>query len=713
MQISSLRLFLSSNPLLRPLFYFMIGIILADFFYPVFWINGIYFFIPFTIFILLLHRKLLRISLTWKWIERVALFLLFMSCGIGVFVFQTQKNQGIPSIILKQANAIKIRLTSSPQIRNNTIKAEAEIEAVRLGKKWITCKAGLLCRMERTSTSAKLNYGDQLLICETVKPVKAPANPGEFDYKQWLARKQIFLQTYLRDQAWKHIASDQGNPIIALATETRKTCVQKFYTNGWKERESAVAAALILGATDQLEPQLIQAYSVSGVLHVLSVSGLHVSIVFIIFGKILAPLNRRKNGTYIRVILLLSLIWIYALVTGLSPAVLRAACMISFVIAGEALKKSGQTFNLLCASALLLLAINPQLLFDIGFQLSFLAVAGIVLCNPLVEVFITPKNRIAKHIWQLTSVSLTAQAATLPLTLFYFQQFPLYFLPANLLLIPLSTLAMYAGLAFLCFSSIPFLGNALSWLANKLFWLLNEAVLRTEQLPAAAISTNVWSALEVCLLILIIVGIFYFLVQKNIRIVYAVVFSLLVLTGCIGWKRQQQNKQQKIIVHSLSGATAISFIDGTKQILLTDSATYKSANAIEIHCLAAEPVFGCENDTIMIWNNTLRYPLKSMPQQTNLHTAAMLAQFGNWRILQINRDKYTSKFVSVQAILMCQNNTCNLEQVLEETGASLVIADGSNGAKAIARWEKICKKQHIQFVNVKENGAFTYNLLEE
>jgi competence protein ComEC len=712
MQFGSLRLFLSSNPLLRPLFYFIVGISVADFFYPSFWFNAIYALIPVAFLFLVIQRNLLRISLQWKKVEQIALFVLFTCCGIGVFLFQVHKNQGIPTRILRHSQALKIRITSSPQIRSNSVKAEAEIEAIQVGKKWISCKAGMLCRFERTAATSELQYGDQLLICETAKPVKAPSNPGEFDYRQWLARKQIFLQTYIRDHNWKRIASDQGNPLIAWATQIRKKCVHRFYAVGWQERESAVASALILGATDQLEPQLIQAYSVSGVLHVLSVSGLHVSIVFLIFGKILTPLTRSKKGNYTRVVLLLVLIWLYALITGLSPAVLRAACMISFVIAGQALKKQGQTFNLLCASAFFLLAINPQLLFDIGFQLSFLAVAGIVLCNPLVENLYAPQFRITRHIWQLTSVSLTAQAATLPLTLFYFRQFPLYFLPANLLLIPLSTIAMYAGIAFLCFAPVPFLGDGLSWLANHLFWLLNEAVLRTEQLPAASINTSVWSIAELVLLILIIVGSFYCLLQKNIRMVYVVALSLLVLSGCIGWKRQQQNKQQQIIVHSLNNATAISFIDGTKQILLTDSTAYQSTNTIEVHCLAAEPVFGCENDTLMIWNDSLEYH----PKQTignNLRIASMLVQFGNWRMVQINRGNAQATFVSAQAILLCRNTTCNLERALEETGASMVIVDGSNSAKVVARWEKICLKQHIQFVNVKENGAFTHNLREE
>ncbi len=712
MQRAALHLFFSSNPLLRPLLFFILGIWIADFFYPAHWFNAIYVLIPSAFLCLVIQHKLLHISLQWKQTERIALLVLFVCCGIGVFLLQAHKNQGIPTRILYHTQALKIRLTSTPQIRNNTIKAEAEIEAIQIGKKWISCKAGMLCRFERTAATSKLQYGDQLLVCETAKPVKAPANPGEFDYRQWLARKQIFLQTYIRDHNWKRIASNQGNPLLAWASQIRQTCVQRFYAVGWHERESAVASALILGATDQLEPQLIQAYSVSGVLHVLSVSGLHVSIVFLIFGKILTPLARSKKGNYTRVLLLLVLIWLYALITGLSPAVLRAACMISFVIVGQAWNKQGQTFNLLCASAFFLLAINPQLLFDIGFQLSFLAVAGIVLCNPLVENLYVPRLRITKHIWQLTSVSLTAQAATLPLTLFYFRQFPLYFLPANLLLIPLSTIAMYAGIAFLCFAPIPFLGDGLSWLANQLFWLLNEAVLRTEQLPAASINTSVWSIAELVLLIIIIVGSFYFLLQKNIRMVYLVALSILVLSGCIGWKRQQQNKQQRIIIHSLNNATAISFIEGTKQILLTDSTAYQSTNTIEVHCLAAEPVFGCENDTLMRWDDALQYHPKQ-PIGNNLRIASMLVQFGNWRMVQINKGNAQATFVSAQAILLCRNTNCNLERALDETAASIVIADGSNGAKAIARWEKICKQHHIQFVNVKENGAFTCNLREE
>ncbi|MBL0342014.1 MAG: ComEC/Rec2 family competence protein [Bacteroidetes bacterium] len=190
----------------------------------------------------------------------------------------------------------------------------------------------------------------------------------------------------------------------------------------------------------------------------LCVSGMHVGLIYAILAWSLSFMEKKRLLRNIRYILLIILIWLYALLTGYTPSVVRAAGMITFVIAGKWMNREANIYNLLCSSCLLLFALDPFLLMSAGFQLSFLAVCGIVFIHRLILPLWEPPNRILFRIWELISISIAAQITTFPLSLFLFHQFPNYFLLGNLVIIPLSTLVMYSGLIFLVTDWIPYLG---------------------------------------------------------------------------------------------------------------------------------------------------------------------------------------------------------------------------------------------------------------
>ena len=248
-----------------------------------------------------------------------------------------------------------------------------------------------------------------------------------------------------------------------------------------------IALALLLGQKGSLDKEIMDAYSETGTMHILAVSGLHVGI---IYALLLLPVRGLKSTSKIRffyLLLVVLLIWVYALLTGFSPSVVRAAAMFSLVTLGQMRKRKASIWNTLAFSALMILVIDPDVIFDIGFQLSYLAVAGIVGIQPLMVGWWLPRNSILEYFWQLATVSLAAQLVTFPLSILYFHQFPTYFLLANLLVVPLAFVIMAVGVPFMFLAWIPKLGEVMGWVVDWLIFLQNQLTMMIQVLPGGTI----------------------------------------------------------------------------------------------------------------------------------------------------------------------------------------------------------------------------------
>src|SRR5690606_20870391 len=251
-----------------------------------------------------------------------------------------------------------------------------------------------------------------------LKDVPPPKNPNEFDFKRYLSYHLIHQQAYLKSTNWKLIQKAENSSLIATAHQIRKNLIDKLNELGVKDEQLAVASALILGYKNDIDAQLQSAYSSAGAMHVLAVSGLHVGVIFILLNFIFGFLDKWKWGVYFKGVLIIICLWIYALITGLSPSVMRGATMFSFLVAAKTTKSNHVFFNTMAASALFLLIINPYLLMEVGFQLSYLAVIGIVVIHPYIYHLLYVKHWFLDKIWNITAVSIAAQIATFPLGLY-------------------------------------------------------------------------------------------------------------------------------------------------------------------------------------------------------------------------------------------------------------------------------------------------------
>lgn len=324
--------------------------------------------------------------------------------------------------------------------------------------------------------------GQVILVEKSPEKIPPPIFPNEFDYSGFLARKDIHFRQFIGDKFMVVDSAEVNSPKYWLVN-FRKDLVEIIEAKVPNRESQQIAAALLLGQKENLDKDIKNAYAETGTMHILAVSGLHVGIIYAILLFPLKGIRLKSNQRKIYLTAVILLIWTYAVLTGFSPSVVRAATMFSLFTAGQMRKRKPSSFNILAFSALVMISVDPGVIFEVGFQLSYIAVAGILLIQPLVAGFWLPPNRFLEYIWQLTAVSIAAQLATFPISVYYFHIFPTYFLLANLIIIPLSFLVMSAGIPFLALSWIPVLGDGLGWIVSWIIWLQNWITLAIQLFP--------------------------------------------------------------------------------------------------------------------------------------------------------------------------------------------------------------------------------------
>ncbi len=370
-----------------------------------------------------------------------------------------------------------------------------------------------------------VNIGDLIGGKSLIKPTMAPQNPAQFNYQIFLSQNNVFFSTY-EDS---YIKVDSGkNSLLRLAEKCRAAVIAVYRELGIEGDNFAVLVALTLGDKTFLDFDLQEKYAGAGAMHILAVSGLHVGIVFLIFSTLLTKLPDRLVYRIVKSVLLLLVIWAFAFLAGLSPSVQRAGWMFSFVILSKLVKRNSNILNSIAVSAFFLLLINPNNIFQVGFQLSYSAVVGIVLIHPPLYKLVCVKYWLFDKAWSLLVVSVAAQAATLPFTMAYFHQFPNYFLLANLFVIPLAFAIVMGAVIVVPLSLIFGFNFLLPVLLSSVLSLLNGGIEVVNELPYA-VSQGLWfHAISIGL----IVGVIFLTVcYLHFKTVGLLAFALVLLIG--------------------------------------------------------------------------------------------------------------------------------------------------------------------------------------
>lgn len=693
--------FFARIPLVRLLLPLTLGIAFA-------YVSGIYIGLPVFLFgifpaILLLayQRKLLRRSLNWSGFDGVTIATIFFFSGAALTSQEISSSRAIVFPKEEKTAAFLVRLLNDPVEKERSVKCCVEVLAWKDSvAQWQSCGGKLMLYLAREDAASQLQYGDELLLHAASKAIPPPQNPGEFDYRSWLARQNVYRQSYVRSGEWRMTSRGNGNWFKASALQLRRYFLGKLQQYGINGPEGGVAAALLLGASDHLDPGLLQAYSASGTLHVLSVSGMHVALVYLVLLKLLSPLEKRKYGKWISIGIQFFFLWFYAALTGLCPSVLRSVTMLSVVIAGRAFGRQAHILNSLAASALILLLIDPLLLLDVGFQLSYLAVAGIVLLQPRLEKHWEPRFWITQQIWSLVTVTIVAQVFTFPLGLYYFRQFPSYFLLSNLVVIPLSTITMYAGLAFLFLSPIAFLAKWAAVILVFCIQLLDLSVTWIERLPQSVLRSAEWQLLELLFLYAVVITMLFFLVRKRVRWLNVALGGVLLLLFSFTSGKRQRLDGSQLVFFRVDHATAIGVAEGDRYLLLADTALTKKQGGIDFHIRPFFEDNGCYEEQVVPLPDSVAF------RNTLADYSGEWLQACGKKIFIAGKTTQKENACSACDILLLRENTrLPLDTLLSRLQPSLVIADGSDGKKRTQQWKTICEKRSVRFYDVKENGA--------
>ncbi len=657
--------------------------------------------LSYPIFVALSQRKW-PFSLRWVFGVATNLWLAALGYGLAVCHNESHLPRHFSSQLFEATDGLAV--VQRMQVQGAGFRLQARLLAIGASSLQ-PCQGRLLINL-RDST-AILQPGDTIVFRRArIQRIAAPLNPAVFDFSRYWHYRNYHYQVVVGADQWKRAGAGARKNLLQLAEQSRSKCVAILRQYLPTDDEWAVGCALILGAKDAMTDEVTQAYSRTGAMHALAVSGMHVAIVWLALAWLLYPLKfLGRPGKYAGAALLITGVWAYAIFTGASASALRAATMVSFLILGQSFQRRHSPFNTLAASAFILLCANPYLLMDAGFQLSYLAVAGILIFDkPLYLCWhITP--RWADYLWRLTCVSIAAQLATLPISLYYFHQFPFYFWLSGWVVVPASTLLLYMGGALLALHPVAAVSTILGKGFHAFIWLVNKAVFAISDLPGA-VAEQAWiSELGVLALYtaLLMLGASV-LSRRGKWLVWMGIF-LFIAAADRGLSHWRAVHQRKVVIYHVPRATMIDVFDG--------KAAFSYATLPSSHPALHKAAIACRGKHL-IKELIPIHTEKGVFQSDVLHYHKQRMQFYDITIAIIDssyRQATLPATLVVDYLLLSGNPAISLADLQQHyTIRRGIIADASNSYRRVDRWEKACEKAGIVFVDVKEEGAFVIDL---
>lgn len=561
------REFLHRVPFLRLLLPFILGIILAEYFYVKESIVIISIALAFSVLVLFQLIPLLRKSYSYSVVFGFFVFILCLNAG---FLRLNQSNASMQLPSSDSITAFKGSLKRSPDEKPNSMACVFELNAICWNQVWQKSNARVLLYLAKDSLSKSLCVGDVLVISSKLDRVKNNGNPYEFDYAKYLQHRYILYSAYVRNKSWRLLEKNKGSSLKSMAVAWRQKLLNIYKKTGLRNEAYEILAALTLGAREEVSSDVKTVWTAAGATHVLAVSGLHVGIIFGIMQFILSFLAGSKLGRFFRGLILIASLWLYALLTGMSPSVMRAACMFSFLAIGLMINRRGTIYNSLAISAFLLLLIDPFVLFEVGFQFSYLAVVSIVFFQPRFEKLIEVHQTFLRWSWKLFTVSLAAQVGTFPLAIYYFHQFPSYFFLSNFVIIPVAGLLIYGSALLLIFSEISFLAKAFTYLLQHFIELIHWLIYQIQVLPGALIEHITFSPLQVVLIYAIITGMTVSL-WWNRKKAFLLSLIFLIAFKLVSVSNLYSNQQAEMIVFNSNKHSVVCFRDQQNVLVLSDT----------------------------------------------------------------------------------------------------------------------------------------------
>ncbi|WP_295772979.1 ComEC/Rec2 family competence protein [uncultured Mucilaginibacter sp.] len=601
-----------------------------------------------------------------------------------------------------KAQYLTLQVISEPRQKGIYTRFTANVQQVLISGMHTATQGKILVTLVADSNAHVANYGDELVVPASYKTIDSPFNPGEFNYKKYLANQNIYHQLFLNHDDCRLTNYNTGNPVITFALSVRQQLITSIKEHIPDVEAAAIASTLLLGYKSDLSSETTQAYSKTGTIHILSVSGAHVAVLFSIIAFLLKPFRHHRYGKLLNASLSLTLLWGYTIITGLSPAACRAAVMLSMLLISKTSTRPVHPLNVLSVAAFAMLLYNPYLLTDVGFQLSFIAVFGLVVVQPIIYALWQPQNTWLNKLWKLCSFSLAAQLVTFPLSVYYFHQFPVYFLISNLLIILPAELIVIAGIAFLASTFVPALAMVTKFTGMVLQYLitsLNAMLMFIEHQPYASIDGVWFSGLEVVFICGVILILIYLLIYQTSRQLFMLLSCVLILCTSLSWKTIHRDTTDTIIFFNLKKNTGLLFKHGNKAVLFTN--LKKSDNNFKY---SIQPCV----DSLGIDSITICKPEQDI-QNTFLSKRLNYIQFVNQTIILFNpslQNAVLPNKISIDYLFYTGNPQSSMTYISKFYNFKHFIVDAGIPLKRQQTLKHEADSMHINIITLRRNKSF-------
>ena len=594
---------------------------------------------------------------------------------------------------------LAIRINEPPVEKAKSYKADGVVEWVNRNDSVISCTGKILLYFSKDSAAQKLRYGDVILISKNLQRIKNSGNPGAFNYERYASFQQIFHNVYLKENDWLALKTGHVNPLKQFIFNARDHVLAILRKNiNSNKDELGIAQALLIGYTNDLDKDLVQAYSNTGVVHIIAISGMHLGLIYVllvwIFGKLLL-INRSK---ILQVVLILACLWLFSLLTGASASVVRAAVMFTFITIGTSFDKRSSIYNSLAASAFVMLCYNPYFIWDVGFQLSYLAVVGIILFQRPVYNWLYVKNKWLDKAWKLAAISIAAQVLTFPVCIYYFHQFPNLFLITNIIAVPLSSIILYAEIGLVALSSVPGVGFLFGKMVAALVGAMNAIIRWMNDFPYAVWDKIPSTVLSTWLLYAIVITVAAWLLNKNKRIVKFTLVSMIAFILAHAYISWQIKNQQKLIVYNVSQHQAIDFVGGNNYRFIGDSILLEDGMLQNFNLKPGRVALQLTHAT---------------KELNSLFCASSFYQFHNTRILLLDKPIYfevPTQKIDLDVIIVSHGPKISIAQLASVFNCKQYVFDASNSLWKIDKWRKDCEELHLRSHSIPSDGAFVLNI---
>jgi competence protein ComEC len=645
-------------------------------FYTQIWTFG---FLKLFSLILLLVIALIAIK-NKKGITGIAIILFFLIGVSAVYIQDARNFKNHYNSFSKEEATVVLRITKILKSGFYQDKYAAEVLFVHTDK----TRGAILLNIQKDSLQQRLTIDDQILVQTIFKEVPPPLNPKQFNYKEYLAKQGIQHQVFITNRQFLK-QSNSRRSFVGLSEKFRSNIQQSLLKHNFKRDELAVISALLLGQRQEISKELLTDYASAGAIHILAVSGLHVGIILLILSFLFKPLEGVKNGSYLKAFCIVLFLWMFAFIAGLSASVVRAVTMFTFLAIGQSFQRKKVVEFSLISSMLFLLIVKPMFLFDVGFQLSYLAVFGIIWVQPKLVTLYTPRFLLDKKIWQLITVSIAAQVGILPLSIYYFQQFPGLFVLSNLVIIPFLGAILIVGILVIFMSLLHMLPSFLAAAFGFVISLMNgfvSWVAKQEQFLLKEISISFLMMLGCYFLVFL--GILFLIQKTPKRLIYFLV-AILLVQSIYFFEEKTANEKEAFIVFHKSRFSIIGRRIGVKMNLQENLETIqpKEIKAVKSYRVA-EYMSAIEK---VNFKNYIRF---------NEQDILLIDSLGVYQLQKLEKP----------IVVLQYSPKINLERVIQVLKPSLIIADGSNYKSDVNNWELIALKNKIRFHYTGKKGAF-------